>query len=248
VRDGLGTVDEDERAGVVSLTDHLADRVERAERIRLVGEGDEARPRLEEPRVDVRVEPPLRVEWHELEARLAFLGEDLPGHEVRVVLHLGDDDRVAAPDVPAPPRPRDEVDGLGRVADEDDLMGIGDVQELGHRDARVLVGRGRLLACRVDAAVDVRRVASVVALDRVEDRARLQRRRGTVEVGERPAAEVTFEEREVAPDDLRVERRSDAHRASLLRARQATGSATCSASSLSREASTSMPASARMGA
>ena len=49
------------------------------------------------------------------------LRDELPGDEVRVVLELGDDDDVARPEVLEPPRVRDEVDRLGRVADEDDL-------------------------------------------------------------------------------------------------------------------------------
>ena len=45
----------------------------------------------------------------------------LPGHEVRVVLELGREHDVARAEVGEPPRVRDEVQRLGRVADEDDL-------------------------------------------------------------------------------------------------------------------------------
>ena len=49
----------------------------------------------------------------------ALAAEHLPGHEVRVVLHLGDQHRVAGADVRAAPRVGDEVDRLGHVLGED---------------------------------------------------------------------------------------------------------------------------------
>ena len=53
------------------------------------------------------------------------------GHQVGVVLHLGQHDRVALGDVPPAPGVRHEVDRLGRVAGEDDLVPIGGVDEPG---------------------------------------------------------------------------------------------------------------------
>ncbi len=50
----------------------------------------------------------------QLGARL--LAQELPGHDVRVVLHVRDHHLVAGRDVLAPPRVRHEVDRLGRVA------------------------------------------------------------------------------------------------------------------------------------
>ena len=44
------------------------------------------------------------------------LRDVLPGHEVRVVLELGDDDDVARAEVVEPPGVRDEVEPLGRAA------------------------------------------------------------------------------------------------------------------------------------
>ena len=126
-------------------------------------EGDELGPRAQQDLEAVLVEAALLVEGHELEVGVLLLGEQLPGHEVGVVLHLGEHDRVRPADVPAAPGVGDEVDGLGRVADEDDLARVGRVDEGRDRDARILVGRGRLLADRVDAAMDVGAVARVVA-------------------------------------------------------------------------------------
>ena len=52
----------------------------------------------------------------------AALGrEDVPGHDVGVVLHLGEHDDVAFAQVGATPRVGDEVQPLGGVLREDDL-------------------------------------------------------------------------------------------------------------------------------
>ena len=52
----------------------------------------------------------------------ALVREHLPGHDVRVVLHLGDHDLVAGADVGAAPALRDQVDALGGATDEDELV------------------------------------------------------------------------------------------------------------------------------
>ena len=97
-------------------------------------------------------------------------GQLLPGHEVRVVLHLGEHDPVALADVHVAPGAGDEVDRLGGVADEDDLAAVAGADVVGHRRPGALVGRGRLGGERVGAAVDVRVVAALVAVDRLDRR------------------------------------------------------------------------------
>ena len=96
VRHGLGAVDQDERAGRVGHLDHLADRVDRPERVRDVGERDELRLEPEQDLEDVEAEEAVVGDRDELEVAVLLLDEELPRDEVRVVLHLGQDDRVAA--------------------------------------------------------------------------------------------------------------------------------------------------------
>ena len=162
VRHRLGAVDEDQRAGLVGLAGHLLDRVDRAQRVRHVGERDQLRLELEQDVEHVLAQDPVVRDRDELEVRVLLLGEDLPRDEVRVVLHLGQDDHVAARDVLAAPRVGDEVDRLGRVAHEHDLVRVLRADQRGDLDPRAFPGRGRLLGQLVDAAVDVRVVAAVV--------------------------------------------------------------------------------------
>ena len=190
VRHGLGAVDQHERAGRVGHLGHLADRVDRAERVRDVGERDELRLEPEQHLEHVEAQDPVVGDRDELEVAVLLLDEELPRDEVGVVLHLGQDDRVAAGDVAAAPRVRDEVDRLGRVAGEDDLVAVGRVDEAGDLDAgRLVLGR-RLLADRVDPAMDVGVVLAVVVGDGVDDDARLLAARRRVEVDQRMAVDL----------------------------------------------------------
>ena len=59
------------------------------------------------------------------------LGHDVPRHDVGVVLHLRDDDDVAGGEVRTAPRLGDEVEGLGGVLGEHDLVGVAGVDEAG---------------------------------------------------------------------------------------------------------------------
>ena len=64
----------------------------------------------------------------------AALGrEHVPRNDVGVVLHLGEHDDIARPQVGAAPRIRDEVDGLGGVAGEDELGDVAGADELRDR-------------------------------------------------------------------------------------------------------------------
>ena len=94
-----------------------------------VGERDELRLEPEQDLEDVEAEDAVVGDRDELEVAVLLLDEELPRDEVGVVLHLGEDDLVAAADVAPAPRVGDEVDRLGRVAGEDDLVAVGGVDE-----------------------------------------------------------------------------------------------------------------------
>ena len=87
-----------------------------------MGERNELRLEAKEDLEDVEAQHAVVGDRDELEVAVALLDEELPRDEVGVVLHLGQDDGVAAIDVPPAPRVGDEVDRLGRVAGEDDLV------------------------------------------------------------------------------------------------------------------------------
>ena len=121
-----------------------------------------------------------------------------------MVLHLGGDDAVARVDVGHRPRERHEVDGLGRVADEDDVLDGRRVDERRHLAARLLVGVGRFHAEGVDSPVDVRVVALVVVHERLNHRARLLRGGGVVEVDQRLAVHLSLQDGKIVADTRKV--------------------------------------------
>ena len=63
------------------------------------------------------------------------LSQELPRHDVAVVLYLGEQDFVAALDELGAPRCGDEVDALGGAAGEDDFVGAASVEEFRGADA-----------------------------------------------------------------------------------------------------------------
>ena len=149
MRHELARVDEHERAVRVRGVGERADVVDRAEHVRHRADREELR--AVEQLVERReVEAEVGRERDPAQLDAAFGGEHLPRHDVGVVLHVREHDRVAGLQVGARPRVRDEVDRLGRVAGEDDLVGARRVDEAGDLAPRVLErGRGLLGdACR----------------------------------------------------------------------------------------------------
>ena len=121
VRHALRRVDQDQRAGVVRQAGDLGDRVDGAEGVADVADGDQLRSPRQSGAQVVEIEPAVIGDADVLEARPGLGRQLLPGDQVGVVLHLGRQDQVAGADVRAAPAVGDQVDRLGRVAHEDDL-------------------------------------------------------------------------------------------------------------------------------
>ncbi len=130
------------------------------------------------------------------------LGEELPRDDVGVVLHLGEHDPVAGADVGCAPRVGDEVDRLGRVANEDDLATVGRAEVVGDGCASALVRGGCLGRERVGAAVDVGVMAALVAVDRLDRREHPLGAGAGVEIRDGLAVDLAREGRERLPDLL----------------------------------------------
>ena len=153
----------------------------------------------------LEIEAALGVDPQEVQLGPGLGRQQLPGNQVAVVLHLGQQDAVAPVDVGPAPAVADQVDGLGDVAGEHDLPHAPGVDEAGHLLPGRLVGGGRLLGDLVDASVDVRVVAPVVVVQRRDHRLRLLRGVGAVQVDERMAVDLTLKDGELAADRAHVE-------------------------------------------
>ena len=94
--------------------------VDRAEHVGDVREGDQAHIAAPELCVEfLQRELALLIDLQVAELGAALAAEHLPGNDVRVVLHLGDQHGVARAHVRPAPGVGDEVDRLGHVLGED---------------------------------------------------------------------------------------------------------------------------------
>ena len=142
---GLRAIDEDGNAHAMREIDHFADRGHRAQRIRNLGDGDEFGARADQPGKFFEFKLAAVVDGRNAEMRAFFLAQNLPRHNVGVMLHGRDENFIAGADMGAAVALRHEIDGLGGAADEDDLARVGSVEEAAHGFARRL---GRLIADR----------------------------------------------------------------------------------------------------
>ena len=137
---------------------------------------------------------------HEAQPRAGSLREQLPRHEIAVVLHLGEQDDVAGAEKFSAPRLRHEIDALRRPAREDDLVRARRAEVVAPRLPRALVRLGRARTQLVQAAMHVGVVVLVVVAQRLDHRARLLRRGRVVEIDQRLAVHLFVQDREVLAD------------------------------------------------
>ena len=128
-----------------------------------------------------------------------FFAKYLPGHDVGVVLHGGDDDFVIRPDVGPAVGLGYQIDALGGAPHEDDLLVVLGVDELPHLLPRPLVGVGGQLAQGVDAPVDVGIFGRVVIDQGIYNRLGLLGGSGVVQVHQGLAVDQFLQDGEVLP-------------------------------------------------
>ena len=162
----------------------LANRIDRAKSVRNVRDADELRFRPEQLREFLEDQLAAVVDRNHSQLRAAVFAEKLPGHDIRMVLHVGDDHFIARMNLRAAVGLRDEVDALRGAAHEDDFGWARGVDEFLHGRARRFVFLGRLFGKMVDGAVNIGVGALVIPGNRVDHGARLLRRGSVVEIDE----------------------------------------------------------------
>jgi hypothetical protein len=204
VRHGLRPVDEHGDLARVGEPDDALDRVDRAEGVRDVADGDELRPLREQGLEGVHLQLAAVVDRRDAQGRAGLLAEHLPGHDVGVVLEVGDQHLVARAHALPPEGPGHQVDGLGGVADEDRLAGVR-ADEVRGLAARALDGLRRAQRQLVDAAVHVGVVARVHVRDGVDHGLGLLGAGRAVQADQRPAVHRLGQDGEVLARSFGIE-------------------------------------------
>ena len=200
----LAAVDQHLRANRMGQSRDLGDRIDRPQHVRHVGDRDHARPRPQQVGIGRHVQRAVVLDRRPFQHRPVPLAQEMPRHDVGVVLHLGDDDLVARLDRQAQPMSH-QIDRLGPALGPDDLFRGFRIQEPRHDLARLFESLGRLVRQGVQAAVDV----GVAALHRrhqgVDYRARLLRRGRVVQIDQRFAVHLPRQDRELRPHGVGIE-------------------------------------------
>ena len=155
VGDALRAVHQHGDAVGVGGADHLSDGIDRAQHVADVGDADQFGLRGEQFLVFIQQEVAFIVHGDDAEHDAALQGLELPGDDVAVVLHRGDDDLVACLHLRLTEGGCQQVDALRGAAGEDDFVCRAGVDELAHGLAAGLVQLRGLLGEEVHAAVHV---------------------------------------------------------------------------------------------
>ena len=148
----------------------------------------------------------LVVHRRHAQLRALLRAQHLPRHDVRVMLHRGDQHFIAGADIRLPVRLRYEVERLRRPAREDDLARPRRVHKRPHRLARLLELLGRNLRQVMYATVNIRVLALVIPHQRVDHRPRFLRSRRIVQIHQRMPVHLRLQNRKILPNPLHVER------------------------------------------
>ncbi len=122
----LGAVDEEYGVLRVSGAGDLVNGIDRAGDVGDVGEGDDFSAGRDG---GVPFEDALRIHGDVAELGACLLGEHLPGNDVGMVLHWGNEDFIVGFKVSFSVGGGDEVDGVGGAASEDDFICVKRVEE-----------------------------------------------------------------------------------------------------------------------
>ena len=101
---------------------NLFDGIDKAQDIGDMGHADQLRPGSQQARQQVQAKVPGIIHRKHLQRRALALAEQLPGHDVGVVLRLADDDLVAIPDKGFAKTERHQVEGRRSSGREDDFL------------------------------------------------------------------------------------------------------------------------------
>ncbi len=168
---------------------------------------DQLGPRGEQRLERVEIDPAVLGQRAHVDAGAGPFGDHLPGHDIGMMLERGKHDPVALAEPGDAPARGDQIDRLGRPADEHHLVLAARADEIGDPPARGFVAERHLRAAAVDPAMDGGIIAAQRPRHGVDHGLRLLRRRRGVEI--MPRAAVGGQQAgKIGPDVARVRKDS----------------------------------------
>ena len=205
VRHRLRAIDQQRDAAPAAFACDLAHRVDRAQHVGDMGDAGELHLRRQQLDILLHDQLATLVDRRGLHRGATTRGDQLPRHDVGVVLHHRGQDAVARLQLRQHMAVGDQVGGLGGAGGEDDLIARTGMDEPRQLVARAFVSRRGLLAQLMHRARHVGVVLAIVRVHRRDHRLRLLAGVGTVEIDQRLAVYRARQQREVRADALDVE-------------------------------------------
>ena len=189
-------------AGAGAEFDH---RVNRTEGVGNVGESKQF-DIAGEPFVDAAhiEEAAITRDWQVNKLNTDFIRQELPRDNVAMVLHLGEEDLVAALEKFISPGMGDEIDALGRAPGEDDLIDAPRIEELRGPGTGSFVGGTGAVTQLVDAAMHIGVVMLVIVQQGIDHLPGFLGRGRVVEIDEVVPIHLLVENGEIPAQVLKV--------------------------------------------
>ena len=197
VRSGLRTINEHRDIPPMRRPNDFLHRVNRTQDIRNMTDRNQPGARTQQLLKFFPEEFAAFVDRRDPQHNPFLFAQELPGDDVRVMLHGGDHHFVACLEHLPAPAAGHQVDGLRGTAHKDDLPGFTGVDELPHLDANVFISLGGALAQLMHAAMDVGIVRPVEAFLGLDHCQRLLAGGGIIEINEGLPMHLLLQNREV---------------------------------------------------
>ena len=132
-------------------------------------------------------------------------GQHLPRDDVGVMLHVGQHDRIASPQVGSTPRGRNEIECFGGVLGEHDFVGFRGIDESSDGGPGTLEQVGRFCGQSIGAAIDRSVRGALERIHRLDHLAGLLRGVARIQVDEWAAVDHALQDREIVPDGCPID-------------------------------------------
>ncbi len=148
----------------MGLADDLLHRIDGAQGIGYMHHRHQSGTFIEQLPEFIHDEIAIIVNGDYAQLRPGLFTQQLPGHDIGMVFHLGDDDLVTVTDVGTTITLCHQVDGIRRPAGEDDLLNGRCIDKCSNLISRLFICRGGLFTQCMHAAMDIGIVFTVITL------------------------------------------------------------------------------------